>query len=436
MRPRARVTPPKLARAPLAATSRRWLRGGCGCGGGDDATTTATGRRRQTPRGAAAAGDGDGAGGVRLQKLGDFEQPVYVTQPPGDRRDLFVVEQTGRVQVVRDGAPLPSRSSTSPTRCRAAASRACCRSPSRPTTAKSGLVYVDYTERAGDTRVVEYRRSPRIRSAADPASARVVLAVDQPVLQPQRRPGRSFGPDGALYVGLGDGGSEGDPDRHGPGPLDPARQDPAHRPAADGWEALHDPGDNPFVGPAGRAARDLLLRAAQPVAVLVRPRTGALAIGDVGQNEFEEVDLVRTRRGPGANFGWSAFEGVARFNDDQSAPGAIPPVLVYTHDEGCSVTGGYVVRDRSLPSLYGRYLYGDYCAGQLRSFRPCPGRQAIDDRPLGLKVPSLSSFGTTTRATSTRPRSTGPSTGWCRAAELGLSRSRIATLARVRRPGA
>jgi hypothetical protein len=121
--------------------------------------------------------------------------------------------------------------------------------------------------------------------------------------------------------------------------------------------------------------------------------TGDLSIGDVGQDRFEEIDLVARGQGRGANFGWSAFEGFARFNDDQSAPSAFPPVLAYSHDHGCSVTGGYVVRDPSLRSLYGRYLYGDYCSGELRSFPAIPDRGATDDRPLGLDVPSLSSFG-------------------------------------------
>ena len=99
------------------------------------------------------------------------------------------------------------------------------------------------------------------------------------------------------------------------------------------------------------------------------------------------------------NFGWSAFEGYARYNRDQQAPGAIPPVLVYSHDQGCSVTGGYVIRDPRLPALDGHYIYGDYCAGQLREFLPPrrPGERATADRSLGLEVPQLTSFGEDSR---------------------------------------
>jgi hypothetical protein len=122
--------------------------------------------------------------------------------------------------------------------------------------------------------------------------------------------------------------------------------------------------------------------------------TRRLAIADVGQSRYEEVDLVPRGAGRGANFGWSAYEGLSRFNEDQTAPNAVPPVFVYGRDQGCSITGGYVVRDRKLGSLYGRYLYGDYCSGELSSFTARPERRADDNRPLGVEVPSLSSFGT------------------------------------------
>jgi hypothetical protein len=113
----------------------------------------------------------------------------------------------------------------------------------------------------------------------------------------------------------------------------------------------------------------------------------------VGQDSLEEIDLVGRGQGRGANFGWSAFEGDERFNEDQDAEGAIPPVLAYPQVDACAVTGGYVVRDEALRSLYGRYLYGDFCVGELRSFPARLGRRATDDRPLGPTVPQLSSFG-------------------------------------------
>jgi glucose/arabinose dehydrogenase len=378
---------------------------GCGDGGGNTTTTRPPATSGQAGRGHGQPATGDGRGGVRLQPIGDFDQPVYVTQPPGDHRDLFVVERTGRVEVVRDGEPV-SRPFldlrdliTSSGDEQGLLSLAFA-----PDYRKSGLLYVDYTDTAGDTRVVEYRRSSSDSLVADPQSAREVLGVDQPypnhngglvVFGPGKAPAGRRGSQAPqlLYVGLGDGGSEGDPNRTGQDlstllgkilRIDPRRS---------GGHPYSIPRSNPFVGRSGARPEIYSYGLRNPWRFSFDPATGALAIGDVGQSAFEEVDLVARGKGLGANFGWSAYEGFERFNDDQQAPDAVPPVFVYGHDVGCSITGGYVVRDRSLPSLYGRYLYGDFCAGQLRSFTAVPGRRATDDRALGLQVPSLSSFG-------------------------------------------
>jgi glucose/arabinose dehydrogenase len=316
-----------------------------------------------------------------------------VTQPPGDSAQLYVVEQTGRVQVLTDGTredePFLDLSDEV----------SCCGEQGllsiafAPDYEKTGLVYADYTDRAGDTRVVEYRRSNSNPLTVDPGSARVVLRVDQPFAN-HNGGLLLFGPDHRLYVGLGDGGSEGDPDRVGQdlgtllGKI--LRIDP--RPS--GGRPYSVPPSNPFVDESGARPEIYSYGLRNPWRFSFDRLTSAFSIADVGQSEFEEVDLVPRGAGRGANFGWSAFEGFARFNDDQTAPNAVPPVLAYSHAQGgCSVTGGYVVRDRRLASLYGRYLYGDYCVGDLRSFPAVPSRRATDDRALGLNVPSLSSFG-------------------------------------------
>jgi glucose/arabinose dehydrogenase len=335
---------------------------------------------------------GDGAGGVRLEKLGDFDEPLYVTQPPGDRHHLFVVEQTGRVAVLTDGTretrPLLDLSDEV----------SCCGEQGllsiafAPDYRRSGLVYADYTDRAGDTRVVEYRRSSSDPLTVDPGSARVVLRVGQPF--PNHNGGLlMFGPDRHLYIGLGDGGSEGDPDRLGQDLGTLLGKILRIDPHPSGGHPYSVPASNPFVHRPGARPEIYSYGFRNPWRFSFDRRTEALAIGDVGGSQWEEIDLLPRGAGRGANFGWSAFEGLARFNDDQTAPNAIPPVLAYSHAEGCSVTAGYVVRDHSLASLYGRYLYGDFCAGDLRSFPAVPGRRAMDDRPLGLNVPSLSSFG-------------------------------------------
>jgi glucose/arabinose dehydrogenase len=329
---------------------------------------------------------------VRLTKLGDFDHPLYVTQPPGDRRDLFVVEQTGRVRVLT-----PKGTSSTPY-LDLHDEVSCCGEQGllsiafAPDYARSGLVYADYTDRSGDTRVVEYHRSSDDPLTVDPSSRRVVLRVAQPF--PNHNGGLlTFGPDGLLYIGLGDGGSEGDPRRNGQSLATLLGKILRIDPRAHGGRPYSIPASNPFANRKGARPEIYSYGLRNPWRFSFDRLTGDLSIGDVGQDRFEEIDLVGRGHGSGANFGWSAFEGFAPFNHDQSAPNAIPPVLVYSHDQGCSVTGGYVVRDPSLQSLYGRYLYGDYCSGELRSFRAIPGKRVTDDRPLGLDVPSLSSFG-------------------------------------------
>jgi glucose/arabinose dehydrogenase len=362
------------------------LMAGCGGGGGSSTTT-------QAPRdGGGPAHLPTGASGVRLEKVGDFKSPLYLTQPPGDDRDLFVVQQSGAIIVVRDRSPLSTPFLDLHDRISCCGERGLLSMAFAPDYPKSGLFYVYYTDQAGTIRVVEYQRSQSDPLVADPKSAREVLQVAHPF--PNHNGGLAlFGPDRLLYLGLGDGGSENDPNRTGQdlstlfGKL--LRIDP--RPS--NGKPYTVPRDNPFVARSGARPEIYSYGLRNPWRFAFDRVTGALAIADVGQNEFEEVDLVPRGEGRGANFGWSAYEGFARFNQDQKAQNAVLPVFVYNHDAGCSITGGYVVRDRQVPSLYGRYLYGDLCAGELHSFTARPGHRATDDRALGVKVPSLSSFG-------------------------------------------
>jgi hypothetical protein len=152
------------------------------------------------------------------------------------------------------------------------------------------------------------------------------------------------------------------------------------------------PADNPFVGRPGARPEICNYGLRNPWRFSFDRRTQALVIADVGQSSQEEIDYRTAGEVCGNNFGWSAFEGTERFDPDASAPDAVPPILTYGRDRGCSVTGGYVVRDPELPQLNGRYVYGDYCEPTLRSLIPAsPG--ARGDRSLGLRVESLVSFG-------------------------------------------
>jgi glucose/arabinose dehydrogenase len=327
-------------------------------------------------------------GKVRLAKVGDFDQPDYVTQPPGSA-DLYVVERGGRVRIVRSGQVVPDPALDISGGVSTDSEQGLLSIAFPPDFQSSRLVYAYYTGADQDQHVVRYAVADDGSFEVD--SGREILHMDD--FASNHNGGQlQFGPDGYLYVGTGDGGLAGDPERNGQdlgsllGKL--LRIDP--RAGKGGPYAI--PPDNPFVGRAGvrQAVYSYGLR--NPWRFSFDPATGALSIGDVGQDTMEEIDYIPKGEARGANFGWSAFEGTNRFNTDQAAPNVTPPILTYGRDDGCSVTGGYVVRDRSLPALFGRYVYGDYCAGELRSLKPAVP-DARDDRSLDLNVPSLSSFG-------------------------------------------
>jgi glucose/arabinose dehydrogenase len=370
-----------------------------GCGGGGDGAA-AQGTPSATPTPMAAAPDDPEAGarpaqrrGVRLVRVGTFDQPLYVTAPPGDRERVFVVEKGGRIMVVRSGEKLARPFLDLRGRVSTGSEQGLLSMAFSPGYARTERFYVYFTDPGGDTRVVEYRRASA--DVADPGSARQVLFQAQP--EPNHNGGLVlFGPDDLLYVGLGDGGGGGD--QHGPrgnaqnlgtllGKI--LRIDP--RPS--GGRPYRIPASNPFAGRAGARGEVYAYGLRNPWRFSFDRRTGDLSIGDVGQNEFEEIDFVRRGRGRGANFGWRPFEGRARYTPGESAPGHVRPVIVRKHSDGnCSITGGVVVRDRRLAGLRGRYVFGDYCKGRIESARLSSGR-ARGVRRTSLKVSSLSSFG-------------------------------------------
>jgi glucose/arabinose dehydrogenase len=318
---------------------------------------------------------------------------VFVTAPPGDRRRLFVVEQAGRVRVLVGGRLRATPFLDIRGQVTAGGEQGLLSIAFAPDYATSRRFYVYFTDRSGDQRVVEYRRASRDR--ADAGSARLVLKMDD---EENNHNGGLllFGPDRRLYIGTGDGGGAGD--EHGPrgnaqnlgsllGKL--LRIDPAQA----GSEPYRVPADNPFVGRGGARGEIYSYGLRNPWRYSFDRRTGDLAIGDVGQNEVEEIDFVRRGRGRGANFGWRPFEGRSRYAPGESAPGHVPPVITRSHGDGwCSITGGVVVRDPRLPALRGRYVFGDFCKGRILSARLSAGR-ARSVRATPLKVDSLSSFG-------------------------------------------
>ncbi len=348
-----------------------------------------------------ACGSGDGessaartsAAGLRLVKVGDFDSPLYVTAPPGDARRVMVVEQGGVIRVLRGGRRLARPFLDIRSRVTAGGERGLLGLAFAPDYAASRRFYVYYTGRDGRQRVVEYRRASADR--ADAGSARTLLVMDDP--ESNHNGGDiKFGPDGLLYIATGDGGGAGD--RHGArgnaqslrsllGKL--LRIDPR----AAGGRAYQIPASNPFAGRGGARPEIYSYGLRNPWRWSFDRTKGDIVIADVGQGDVEEVNFMPRGRARGANFGWRAWEGRKRFADEP-APGAVFPVLQHSHDDGwCSITGGYVVRDPGLPALRGRYVYGDFCLGRLRSARLAAGH-ATGDGPLSLpRVEALSSFG-------------------------------------------
>ena len=328
------------------------------------------------------------ARGVRLVAVGRFDQPVYVTAPPGDRSRLFVVEQPGRIVVRRTGRNrtfLDIRSDV-----RAGGEQGLLSMAFAPDYASSGRFYVYFTGRDGDIRIQEFRgRGDR----ADRGSRRQLLRIEHSQFGNHNGGQLQFGPDGLLYIGTGDGGGGGDPFGSGQnverllGKL--LRIDPSRRPYGI-------PSGNPFAGDRRGRGEVYAYGLRNPWRFSFDRATGDLVIADVGQNAVEEVDFVAEGDGLGANFGWNRFEGSRRFSRG-SAPGHVPPVIEHSHGAGfCSITGGYVVRDPGLPQLRGHYVYGDFCDGRLRAAR-LTRSGASRRRLLGPRVSSLSSFGEDSR---------------------------------------
>jgi glucose/arabinose dehydrogenase len=326
---------------------------------------------------------------VTLAKVGDFSSPVYVTAPPGDTSRVFVVERGGTIKVVDNGAVSTFADLTD--RVLAGDERGLLSMAFPPDYATSGLFYVYYTAKSplGQVTIEEHRVDPANRNRADAAYARVLVAIPHDQQDNHNGGQLQFGPDGQLYAGTGDGGSAGDPSGNAqtttPGP-----------PSIDTVNNVnHDYrlGKLLRIDRANGGASVFAYGLRNPWRFSFDRATGDLIIGDVGQDRYEEVDFgPAPGDGAGANYGWNDYEGLHTYPGNAPAgnpPGITLPVLEYPHSDGCSITGGYVVRDPALPELAGTYLYGDNCSGVI-SGATLPGGAP---HALGFNVPSVSSFG-------------------------------------------
>lgn len=278
-------------------------------------------------------------------------RPLALVAVPGDaRKRLWIVEQAGLIHVVEGGRlsgtiALDLRRQVS----RKGNEQGLLGLAFHPRFADNGKVYVNFTDPRGDTRVVEYRV---VGDQVDPTTARQLLAVKQPY-ENHNGGHVQFGPDGKLWVGLGDGGGGGDPIKAG--------QDDAQLLGKMLRLDVDAPSSTPEIVAKG-------LR--NPWRYTFDPATNDLYVADVGQDQWEEIDVVPATRLVGHNFGWNRMEGNHCFERAAcDGAGLTPPVVEYGRSVGCSVTGGVVYRGRAIPELVGAYFYADYCTAIIRSFR-------------------------------------------------------------------
>jgi hypothetical protein len=327
---------------------------------------------------------------LRLQGVGTFASPVHVTGAPGDHERLYVVEQRGTVQVVRGGVAtqfLDLRGAV-----RAGGEEGLLSIAFPPNFQQSRLFYVYFTDSGGANRVEELRAPSG--DAADPASRRLVVQLDNTPATNHNGGQLQFGPDGLLYLAPGDGGSSSATAQDLDSLLGKVlRIDP--RPSGSMGYTI--PPDNPFVGQSARA-EIWAYGLRNPFRFSFDRLTGDLVIGDVGEGTTEEIDFVPASQGAGrgANFSWNPCEGSFQTGSSTDActlPGATGPVIdAFASDGWHAIIAGYVVRDPSLPSLLGRFVYSDASKGELWSARLALPR-AEDVRSMGIAVPGASSFG-------------------------------------------
>lgn len=337
---------------------------------------------------------------VTLQRIAQLNQPVYLTQPPGQNSQLYVVQKRGAVRIIANDRLLARPfldihrlvKHNGPGGDPGMAAIAF-----PPDYARTGRFYVSYNDRRDNLQLDEFRRSAATPQVADPSSRRPILTIPEPT--PAHHGGLIvFGPDGHLYLGAGDGGPAGDPTGNAQnlglllGKL--LRIDPS----PSGGKPYTIPPDNPFVGGPGRD-EIWAYGLRNPRRFSFDRRTKTIAIGDVGNDRYEEINYVPIAKSRGANFGWPAFEGFAAFKGGVARRDTVLPALAYPHHPGCAVTGGYVVRDPRLARIRGReivgdYMFADYCTGKLYGFRPRLGRRAGKQRSFRFNIRYLSSLGT------------------------------------------
>lgn len=329
---------------------------------------------------------------ITLEKVVDvLERPTFVTHAGDGSGRLFIIEKPGRIRIVKDGRLLPEpfldvvnvvKSSGNEQGLLGLAFH--------PDYERNGRFFVYYTALDNDNTVAEFRVSSDA-NRADPGSGRELLAV------PDRFPNHNggmlaFGPDGYLYIGLGDGGSAGDPDGNGQDLL--VHLGKILRLDTNSGSHYGVPDSNPFITRSSARPEIWAWGLRNPWRFSFDRQTGDLWIADVGQDSVEEVDFQPAGSKGGENYGWNVLEGSECFKPATGCDttGMVLPIFEYSHDEGCSITGGYVYRGKAYPDLAGAYLFTDYCSGNLWVTRQVASGEFKTEQA-GMFRRSVSSFG-------------------------------------------
>lgn len=333
-----------------------------------------------------------GAKYVTLERLAYLKNPTYLTQPPGQGSDLYAVQRGGAIRIIANDRLLrrPFLDIRSLVKAHGTRSEpgmtSLAFSPDYP---RTGLFYVAYTDHRDALVLASYRRSAGDPGVADPSTGQEILRIPEPTVG--HHGGLAvFGPDDHLYYGTGDGGAERAAQDNGQLLGKILRIDPS----GSGYSV---PADNPYVGGPGK---DEIWSSGlrNPRGISFDRVLHTIAIADAGDDRFDEVNYLKLGESRGANFGWPGFEAFAPLRGGIARRDTVEPAIALKHDPGCSIAGGFVVRDSHLARIRGRemfgdYIFGDYCTGSVYGFRPRPGKRAGKQRIFRFGARYLDSMG-------------------------------------------
>ena len=334
------------------------------------------------------------SGAVHFRKVASISGIVTITHPDDGSGRLFLVQQNGQIRILAGGRLIGKPFLSVPGLISCCGERGLLGLAFHPDYKKNGFFFIYYTNTDGNIVIARYRVSSADRNLANPQSALKILTIAHPNFSNHNGGQLQFGPDGYLYIGVGDGGSGGDPPNNAQN-----RQvllGKLLRIDVNNGTPYGIPQDNPFLRMLSARGEIWAFGLRNPWRFSFDRQTGDLFIGDVGQDRYEEVDFQpRASRG-GENYGWRQMEGKHCYNPPSNCnPGGLTmPILEYPHgsnEENCSITGGYRYRGSAIASLSGAYIYGDYCSGRIFRARPVNGKWTV--APLADTNFNLSTFG-------------------------------------------